>query len=160
MNQHFDSCSSTEVENSILYTPGNISRTKVSFWLIFSDMIALNSIFQNNFMKNSEQFFCSNGSFNTAKIRKIRVNGGYSRLQKSKNQSFPGPEIFRRLRRRLVLSISAIKNGGLRLTFPPKNFFVLKKARFGHYWMNRSFPGKSGSVRAPYSSPPIILPKI
>ena len=117
----------------LLNTLGDISRTEVPFWLIFSGMIVLDSFYQNNFMKNSNHFFWGNGSFNMAEKRKNRVNGGYSGLQKSKNQSFPGPEIFRRLRRRLVLSISAIKNGGLRLTFPPKNSFVLKKARFGHY---------------------------
>ena len=84
----------------LLNTLGDISRTEVPFWLIFSGMIVFYSVFQKNFMKNSEHFFWSNGSFNTTKIRKNRVNRGYSRLQKYRNLIFAGPEIFHRLRRR------------------------------------------------------------
>ena len=64
---------------------------------------------------------------------KIASIGGYSRLLKYRNQIFPTLEIFQLFIGRLVLSISAKKSWGLRLTFPAKKIFEPKKARFCDY---------------------------
>ena len=94
------------------------------------------------------------------KTVKIVSIGGYSRLLKYRNQIFPTLEIFQRFIGRLVFSISAIKNGGLRLTFPAKNFFKPKKARFRNSWMNGGPHQKSGPVTFLMLSMPNFLQKI
>ena len=91
---------------------------------------------------------------------KIASIGGYSRLLKYRNQIFPALEIFLRIIGRLFLSISAIKNGGLRLTFPAKIFFKPKKARFRDSWMNGGPHQKSGPVTFLLLSMPNFLQKI
>ena len=78
----------------------------------------------------SEKYFLSYGSFNMAKKRKNRVNRGRSGLIISWTGILQDMRFSQALRGRLVLSISAIKNGGLRTKNFTKNKKTAKKYTF------------------------------